>query len=119
MAEYMLSVHHDYDDRVPAHGGVQPLFEAVDPFDQKVRDEGAWVFAGGLMPTAQTTTVDNTGDTPIVTDGPFAESKEYLGGFWVIEPPTSTRPWPGRRGLGGLPRQGRGAAVPGRMTGRG
>ena len=33
------------------------------------------------------TTVDNTGDEPILTDGPFAESKEWLGGFWIIEAP--------------------------------
>jgi hypothetical protein len=50
-----------------------------------MQDQGAWVFGGGLMPIDQTTTVDNTGDRPIVTDGPYSESKEYLGGFWVIE----------------------------------
>ena len=61
------------------------MFEAVDRFNQKVRDAGAWVFAGGLMPVQQATTVDYTGDTPIVSDGPYAESKEYLGGFWVIQ----------------------------------
>ena len=47
----------------------------------------AWGFGGGLMPVEQSTTGDNTGDKPIVTDGPYAESKEYLGGFWVIEAP--------------------------------
>jgi hypothetical protein len=61
------------------------VFEAVDRFNQKVRDAGAWVFAGGLTPVQQATTVDNTGDAPIVSDGPYAESKEYLGGFWVIQ----------------------------------
>ncbi len=44
-------------------------------------------FGGGLQPIAQATTVDATGDTPILTDGPYAESKEYLGGFWVIQAP--------------------------------
>ena len=85
MAEYLLSVHHDYDTEFPSLEEMQPVFEAVDRFNQKVRDQGAWVFAGGLMPIAQATTVDSTGDTPIVSDGPYAESKEYLGGFWVIE----------------------------------
>ena len=87
MAEYLLSVHHDYDEEFPSIEEMQPVFDAVDRFNQKVRDEGAWVFAGGLMPIAQATTVDATGDTPIVTDGPFAETKEYLGGFWVIQAP--------------------------------
>ena len=85
MAEYLLSVHHDYDEEFPPLEEMQPVFEAVDRFNQKVRDAGAWVFAGGLTPIAQATTVDGTGDTPIVTDGPYAESKEYLGGFWVIQ----------------------------------
>jgi hypothetical protein len=84
MAEYLLSVHHDYDEEFPPLEEMQPVFDAVDRFNQKVRDAGAWVFAGGLMPVQQATTVDNTGDTPIVSDGPYAESKEYLGGFWVI-----------------------------------
>ena len=73
MAEYLLSVHHDYDTEFPSLEEMQPVFEAVDRFNQKVRDAGAWVFAGGLMPIQQATTVDNTGDTPIVSDGPYAE----------------------------------------------
>ena len=85
MAEYLLSVHHDYDTEFPSPEEMQPVFEAVDRFNQKVRDAGAWVFAGGLTPVQQATTVDNTGDAPIVSDGPYAESKEYLGGFWVIQ----------------------------------
>ena len=85
MTEYLLSVHHDYDEKFPPMEEMQPVFEAVDRFNQKLQDAGAWVFAGGLTPIDQSTTVDNTGDTPIVTDGPYAESKEYLGGFWVIK----------------------------------
>ena len=87
MSQYMLSVHHDYGTEFPPMEEMQPVFEAVDRFNQKLQSEGAWVFAGGLKPIEQTTTVDATGDTPIVTDGPYAESKEYLGGFWVIEAP--------------------------------
>jgi hypothetical protein len=85
MTQYMLSVHHDYGTEFPSPEEMQPVFDAVDRFNQKVRDAGAWVFAGGLRSIEQTTTVDNTGERPIVTDGPYAESKEYLGGFWVIE----------------------------------
>ncbi len=87
MAEYLLSVHHDHDEEFPSVEEMQPVFEAVDRFNQKLQSEGVWVFAGGLMPIEQTTTVDATGATPIVTDGPYAESKEYLGGFWVIRAP--------------------------------
>ncbi|GEL18264.1 YciI family protein [Pseudonocardia asaccharolytica] len=87
MTQYLLSVHHGVDEKLPPVEEMQPVFEAVDRFNQKLQGEGAWVFAGGLMPIDQATTVDNTGDKPIVTDGPYAESKEYLGGFWVIEAP--------------------------------
>ena len=43
------------------------------------------MFAGGLKPIEESTVVDGTGAEPVITDGPFAESKEYLGGFWIIE----------------------------------
>ena len=52
---------------------------------EQVRAAGKWVFAGGLEPIESSTTVDNVNGDRIVTDGPFSESKEYLGGFWVIE----------------------------------
>ena len=84
MSQYLLSVHHDFTAPVSMEE-MQPVFDAVDRFNQKLQAEGAWVFAGGLQPPDQATTVDNTGDRPIVSDGPYAESKEYLGGFWVIE----------------------------------
>lgn len=90
MTQYLLAVNGNLDEDAADTRTVedyQPLFEAVDRFNAKLRAEGAWVFAGGLQPVGTTTTVDNTGDAPIVTDGPFVESKEYLGGFWVIEAP--------------------------------
>ena len=88
MTQYLLSVHGSDEDfaNVP-EDEMQRMFAAVDAFNEKVKAEGAWVFAGGLQPVDQATTVDNTGDKPIVTDGPYAESKEYLGGFWIIEAP--------------------------------
>ena len=85
MPQYLLSVHHVEGEELPSPDEMQPVFEAVDRFNQRVMDAGAWVFAGGLMPRESAVTVDNTGASAIVTDGPFAESKEWLGGFWVIE----------------------------------
>jgi hypothetical protein len=87
MTQYMLSVHHVEGEPMPSGEEIQPIFDAVDKFNQKVMDSGAWVFGGGLMPKESATTVDNTGAEAIFTDGPFAESKEWLGGFWVIEAP--------------------------------
>ena len=87
MTQYMLSVNGSASDVAMSMEEMQPVFEAVDAFNKKAQDAGIWVFAGGLMPVETTTTVDNTGAEKVVTDGPFAESKEWLGGFWVIEAP--------------------------------
>ena len=88
MTQYLLSVHHGDEAEVfPEGTDVQEVFAAVDAFNQKVQEAGAWVFAGGLLPIDAATTVDATGPEVMVVDGPYAESKEYLGGFWVIEAP--------------------------------
>ena len=58
---------------------------AIDVFNGRLRDEGYFVFAGGLGSPEPATVIDNRGAEPVVTDGPFVETKEYLGGFWVIE----------------------------------
>jgi hypothetical protein len=87
MAQYLLSVHHDDTEDFGSMGPeeLQAAYAAVDAFNEEVRRAGRWVFAGGLEPIESATTVDNTRGERIVTDGPFSESKEYLGGFWVIE----------------------------------
>ncbi len=87
MTQYMLSVHTVEGEPTPDAEEVQRMYADVDAFNQKLMDAGIWVFGGGLEGIEATTTVDATGGTPIVTDGPFAESKEWLGGFWVLECP--------------------------------
>ncbi len=58
---------------------------AVDAFNDRLKAEGRWVFAGGLAAPSTATVIDNRGGEAMVTDGPFLESKEYLAGFWIIE----------------------------------
>jgi hypothetical protein len=60
---------------------------AIDAFNDRLEAEGHWVFAGGLAAPSYATVVDNRGDEPLFTDGPFVESKEYLAGFWIMEAP--------------------------------
>jgi hypothetical protein len=58
---------------------------AIDVFNDRLKAEGHWVFAGGLGSPSTATVIDNRGEEPMFTDGPFLESKEYLVGFWIIE----------------------------------
>ncbi|MEV4619627.1 YciI family protein [Asanoa sp. NPDC049573] len=60
---------------------------AIDEFNDRLRAEGHWVFAGGLASPHTATVIDSRGGEALVTDGPFLESKEYLAGFWIIEAP--------------------------------
>jgi hypothetical protein len=58
---------------------------AIDVFNDRLQTEGHWVFAGGLAAPSSATVIDNRGEEPMVTDGPFLESKEHIAGFWIIE----------------------------------
>ena len=87
MTQYMMSVHTVEGEAEPTGDDLQRLYAQVDAFNRKVTDAGIWVFGGGLEPIEATTTVDATGTDPIITDGPFAEAKEWIGGFWILEAP--------------------------------
>jgi hypothetical protein len=80
--QYLVSVIHE-------HAGIATPDEdaAIDVFNDRLRAGAHWVFAGGLALPDTATVIDNRGGEAMVTDGPFLESKEYLGGFWIIEAP--------------------------------
>ena len=86
MTQYLLSVHMvEGEDAYTSEEEMQEAFKAVEAYNEELQAKGAWVFAGGLQPVDTATTVDGTGADVVITDGPFAESKEQIGGFWVIE----------------------------------
>lgn len=86
MTQYLLSVYVNDDEMASvSEADTQAVYAAVDAFNEQVRASGAWVFAGGLHPVSTATTVTPKAGDAVVTDGPYAETKEYLGGFWVIE----------------------------------
>lgn len=88
MAQYLLAVHSTEEDHagtsMPAEE-MQAAFAAVDAFNQRITAEGVWVFGGGLEAASTATVVDNRGDAPVVTDGPYLEGKEHIGGFWIVD----------------------------------
>jgi hypothetical protein len=91
MPQYLLSVWHDdeYDVDVDfTTGDFQRIGAQVGAFNEELQSAGAWVFGAGLMPASSATVVRATsGGGVSMTDGPYAETKEQMGGFWVIEVP--------------------------------
>lgn len=91
MTHYLLSVHGPVERTEFGDYGSKEAMEAAfaetGRFNDRLKEQGYWVFAGGLQPGTTATVVDGTGDAPVVTDGPYLESKELIGGFWVIEAP--------------------------------
>ena len=78
--QYLVSVIHDSTDLATAEE-----MAAIDVFNDRLRADGHWVFAGGLGSPVSATVIDNRREAAMFTDGPFVESKEYLAGFWIIE----------------------------------
>ncbi len=82
MAQYLLALYYD-DEKIPAHE-FQRLCADVPALDAKMEDAGVFVFHGGLPPESATV-VRQSGDEFLITDGPYPETKEHLGGFWIID----------------------------------
>ncbi len=85
MTQYLLSVHSVEGQAPPSEAEMRQMFADVDVFNAKLRATDAWVFAGGLHPADTATVVRVNGGQVLMTDGPFAETKEHLGGFWIVE----------------------------------
>ena len=85
MTQYLLSVHGTHGEPMPEPDVMQKMFEDVNTVNQELRDQGAWVFACGLTEPSDATVVRIEGGRAVTTDGPFVETKEQLGGFWVIK----------------------------------
>jgi hypothetical protein len=84
MKQYLLSVHGTQGEAMPAPEVMQQMFVDVDKVNQEMRDKGAWVFGGGLTEPSDATVVRVEHGEVMLTDGPYVETKEQLGGFWVI-----------------------------------
>lgn len=80
--QVLVSVIDDKSN--PGSTDRQPV---ISEFNERLIADGYWVFAGGLADTDDAAVVDNRGERPVFTDGPFVESKEYLAGVWVWEVP--------------------------------
>ena len=89
MPKYMLAVHSvegDAPDQMTEEE-MQQSWKQVQILEEDMRAAGAWVFGGALHGPDTATVVRPSGGDVLTTDGPFAESKEHLGGFYLIEAP--------------------------------
>lgn len=86
MPQYLISVWHDDTYAVDfSSPDAQRRVAQVGAFNEELQQAGAWVFAAGLHPATSATVVRRSGGEVSMTDGPYAETKEQMGGFWVIE----------------------------------
>ena len=82
MAQYLLAVY--YADEKPSAEEFQRLCADVPALDAKMEDAEVFVFHGGVLPPESATVVRQSGGDFLITDGPYTETKEHLGGFWII-----------------------------------
>jgi hypothetical protein len=86
MTQYLLSVYQP-GETPPADLDMDQVLRDVETLNEELKAAGAWVFSGGLHPPSTATVVRVQGGEVLTTDGPFAEGKEYLGGFTILEAP--------------------------------
>ena len=87
MKQYLLSVHYVEGEPPRASDVMAKIYQDVNVLNGEMRATGSWVFGGGLYTPDVATVVRAQDGEVLITDGPFAESKEHIGGFWVIKAP--------------------------------
>ena len=87
MSQYLLSVIQPNAEGSAPPENLDEIMANLDALNAEMKAAGAWVFAGGLHGPSTATVLRAQGDEVLTTDGPFAEGKEHLGGFTVIEAP--------------------------------
>ncbi|WP_433274071.1 YciI family protein [Actinosynnema sp. CS-041913] len=87
MTHYLISVVEPAGGHQPAPEELENIMRDVEKVDADMREHGVWVFAGGLHGPEASTTLRPQDDGIVVSDGPFAEAKEYIGGFSIVDVP--------------------------------
>lgn len=92
MNPYLLSVHSTSENDCPTAAQAPPDPEAmqammarIEALEKDMRAGGAWMFSARLTPAHDATVVRSEGDQLLTTDGPFAEAKEQIAGFYIIQ----------------------------------
>jgi hypothetical protein len=86
MKQYLISVYQP-DGPPPPPERLEPIMREVEAVTQELQASGCWVFAGGLHDASTATVLRIQDGDVLMTDGPFVEGKEHLGGFTILKAP--------------------------------
>jgi hypothetical protein len=86
MKQYLLSIYQP-GETTPEPEFLEEVMRDVAALNEEMKAAGAWVFTGGLHAASTATVVRDRGGEVLITDGPYAEGKEHVGGIWIIEAP--------------------------------
>ena len=84
MKQYLLSVYQP-DGEPPPSVDLERIGRELGELNQEMQQAGVWVFAGGLHPASTATVLRSQGGEVVMTDGPYVEGKEHLGGFTIVD----------------------------------
>jgi len=84
MAKYVLSIEQP-DGPPPPQEVLDEIGVRLDKVNGAIKAAGGWVFSGALTPAESATVVHVRDGELFVTDGPYVEAKEHVGGFWIVE----------------------------------
>lgn len=86
MKQYLLTIYQP-DGPTPPPEVLEKVMQELEAVNQEIRAAGGWVFAGGLHPPSASTVVRAKDGDILMTDGPYVEGKEYVGGFTIVKAP--------------------------------
>ena len=86
MTQYLISMYQP-DGPPPPSIDLQRIMREIHALREEMQKAGVWVFSGGLHDASTATVVQRKGDQMLVTDGPYVEGKEHLGGFTIVRAP--------------------------------
>jgi hypothetical protein len=87
MTQYLLSVHNDDTPVYPTPEDERQAMADTGRVNEDMQAAGVWLFAGGLQPSTTAKVVRRKDTSLQRTDGPYLETKEHIGGFWILECP--------------------------------
>ena len=86
MPQYLLSIIQPVGE-VPPPEDLEPVMRDLDALNEEMKAAGAWVFAAALHPPSTATVVRSRDGEVVMTDGPYTEGKEHVGGFTIVDAP--------------------------------